>query len=202
MNKLDVLTIVSICCLILAGCSTYGSKKYTKDVFRNNYINKGDFFVEFDPIVDQEKSIWYLNLPPAKYDLLPVFISIVNKGESVKKINIDASYLIDNSTNNKHESLSVEEAVQMLQTSGWVPTLLFGLPGSVGAGSAEKAKDDDFYRKSFKPRMLNPSARGEGVVFYKVSKKDILNNSFVMYLIIDNLEDNSTEELQIKFDTR
>lgn len=200
--KSKILGFLLIPFLILSGCSTYGSRKYTTDAFKNYGVEKNGLFVQFGPIMDKERSIWYLNLPPAKYDLLPIFITIVNKSNSIKKIDIDGSYLMDNSMQVKYESLSVERVVNMLQASGWVPSVLFGFTGSVLAGSAEEAKDDNFYRKVFRPRILNPNGRGDGVIFFKVSRNNILDNKFILCLLIEDLSSNNTEELKISFETK
>jgi len=197
-----IIGSVLIFCLFLSGCATYGPTKYTTDVFNDYHAEENGLSIRFGPIVDKKESLGYLKLPPARYDLLPVFITIVNKSEAIKKIDTDASYLTDNSNQVKYESLSVEKTVKMLQSSGWIPATLFGFTGSVITSSIEEGKDDNLYGKAFKPRIINPGKSGEGVFFFRVPKGDILNREFNLYLVVENLSNNSIEKVRIPFKTR
>lgn len=199
--KYTIIKALLLCSLILSGCSTYRSNKYTTGTFKNYQEEKNGLSVGFDPIVDTEKSEWYLNLKPAKYDLLPIFITVINKSDSIKKIDVDDSHLTNNLKQGKYESLGIEKAVKMLQASGWIPSLLFGLPGSIAAGEMEKEKDNDFCRKAFSPRILNPGSRGEGIVFFDVPKEEILNNKFILCLAVEDLDSNSSDEFLFPFET-
>lgn|GEM_PF-5543921 len=200
--KGSIIKVLLIACLSMAGCATYGHRTFTTDIFNKYHVVKNGLSMRFEPVIDKEKSTWYLNLSPAKYDLLPVFLSIENESGHIKRINIDGVYLMAKLEQIKYASLPIETAVKTIQSSGWIPSLLFGAVGSFAAGSVEESKDEDIYHKAFRPRIIEPGGRGQGLLFFKVPKDDILNKEFALCLIIDNLDNNSTEEEWLSFETR
>jgi hypothetical protein len=190
------------CCFILPGCSTSGSARFSTSVFNDYQAEKNGLWIQFSPVTEKDKSIAYLNLLPAKYDLMPIFIAIVNKSASIKKIDTDETYLISDLENVKYGSMPVEKAVKMLQSCGWVPAVAFGFTGSVIAGAAEEEKDDSIYRKAFKPRILNPNCSGEGVIFFSVPKTEILNKEFVLIIKVEDIDNSCATQVEIPFKTR
>ena len=166
--------------VLLAGCASYkvdstplamegksvgepvttGSLETSAQMYRSEKVAKAAF-----------------GISPRSTGMLPVVVRIENRGESPVRFELERT-TITGPDGVRYRALAIDAAIERARAgsgSAIASAIAFGMVGlMVSASSTEKANrtmEVDYLEKRFKPLIVNPGCRGEGVVFFEVPAK-------------------------------
>jgi len=193
----------------LIGCVSYEAKKVSApegtSLGSEFFANTGAVEFRCYSLANPDASRLYLGIDPASTDMVPVMLKVANNGSSPIKLELHDCLLKSIPGGETFGALTLKYACERARRSDVAPVLgailVFGVAGAFVSGNqvaeTNRTLEEDYYRKSFKPALINSQCEGQGIIFFDVPKQ---KQGLLQTLVIVTTDLNSMQRTETVID--
>jgi hypothetical protein len=162
----------------LTGCSSYEPASSREPLSEEGWkkdergVTQDSLEIRFTLLADPKISRRLVGITPANARMVPGLLEVSNDSNEVVRVDLAGARLLQESGKDL-PSVALDEAIhRALRSDAEVMAwgLGFGvLPMLVAADNSARTNrtlEEDYHAKSFKPTLINPKGKGQGVVFF------------------------------------